>query len=161
MQNFKADQRQLMVTDDGSGGWIALVAPAGAAAALVLRGSLAAAMLASELQIAAWSADDDRLPTAPHMDGRGVGTIDARFLTEGAILSALLDALSVAGGGDRICIAVENFSDNRLLRHGLVAGDAHRGSRGALARGLLALSVRGSQRTMEFLSFWRESGPRG
>src|ERR1700726_1763009 len=52
MQNFKADQRQLVVADDGSGGWNAIVAAAGAPAGLILRGSLARAMIAGELQIA-------------------------------------------------------------------------------------------------------------
>src|ERR1700722_4580080 len=47
MQNSKADQRQLMMADDGSGGWTAVIAP-GAAAVLTLRGSLARSMIASE-----------------------------------------------------------------------------------------------------------------
>ena len=49
------------------------------------------------------------------MDGRGVGSIDARFLTEGAIETALLDAVGAAGGGDEISIAVQNLSDRRLV----------------------------------------------
>ena len=132
MQNFKADQRQLVVADDGSG-WIAVIGPAGASAGLVLRGSLARAMIAGELQIAAWSTDDDRLPVGPPMDGRGVGSIDARFLTEGAIESALLDAIAAAGGGDLISIAVQNLSDRRLIAAALSAA-----ARGARVRVLLA-----------------------
>jgi len=115
MQNFKADQRQLVVADDGSGGWSAIVAAAGAPAGLMLRGALARAMIAGELQIAAWSTDDDRLPAGPPMDGRGVGSIDARFLTEGAIEGALLDAIAAAGSGDQILIAVQNLSARRLI----------------------------------------------
>ena len=57
-------------------------------------------MIASELQIAAWSTDDDRLPAGPPMQGRGVGAIDVRFLTEGAIAAALRDAMAAAGGSD-------------------------------------------------------------
>jgi hypothetical protein len=121
MLNLKADQRQLVVADDGSGGWIAIIAPAGARAGLVLRGSLARAMIAGELQIAAWSTDDDRLPAGPPMDGRGVGSIDARFLTEGAIETALLDAIAAAGGGDQIWIAVQNLSDRHLIAAALSA----------------------------------------
>ncbi len=64
MQNFKADQRQLVVADDGSGGWSAIIG-AGVSAGLILRGSLARAMIAGELQVAAWSTDDDRLPVGP------------------------------------------------------------------------------------------------
>jgi hypothetical protein len=127
MQNFKADQRQLVVADDGSGGWTAILAPAGASASLILRGSLARAMIAGELQIAAWSTDDDRLPAGPPMDGRGVGSIDARFLTEGAIETALLDAIAAAGSGDAISIAVQNLSDRRLVAAAL--GAAARGAR--------------------------------
>ncbi len=133
MQNFKADQRQLVVADDGSGGWTAVIGPAAASAGLILRGSLARSMIAGELQIAAWSADDDRLPAGPPMDGRGVGSIDARFLTEGAIETALLDAFAVAGSGDEISIAVENLSDRRL-----VAAARGAAARGARLRVLLA-----------------------
>jgi hypothetical protein len=114
MRNFKADQRQLVVADDGAGGWIASMEPSGAAG-LVLHGSLARAMIAGELQIAAWSTEDDRLPSSPRMEGRGVGSIDARFLTEGAIEGALLEAMSAAANGDQICMAVQNLSDRRLI----------------------------------------------
>jgi phosphatidylserine/phosphatidylglycerophosphate/cardiolipin synthase-like enzyme len=133
MQNFKADLRQLVVADDGSGGWTAVIAPAGAPASLILRGSLARAMIAGELQIAAWSTDDDRLPSGPPMDGRGVGSIDARFLTEGAIETALLDAIAAAGSGDQICIAVEKLSDRRIIAAALRAA-----ARGARLQVLLA-----------------------
>ena len=127
MRNFKADQRQLVVADDGSGGWTAAIGSAGASPGLILRGSLARSMIAGELQIAAWSADDDRLPAGPPMDGRGVGSIDARFLTEGAIETALLDAVAAAGSGDQISIAVQNWSDRRLVAAAL--GAAGRGAR--------------------------------
>jgi threonine dehydrogenase-like Zn-dependent dehydrogenase len=127
MQNFKADQRQLMVADDGSGGWNAILESAGAPAGLILRGSLARAMIAGELQIAGWSTDDDRLPADPPLDARGVGSIDARFLTEGAIEAALLDAIAAAGSGDQISIAVQSLSDRRLIAAALEA--AARGAR--------------------------------
>jgi hypothetical protein len=133
MQNFKADQRQLMVADDGSGGWSALIGPAGAPAGLILRGSLARAMIAGELQIAAWSTDDDRLPASPAMESRGVGSIDARFLTEGAIETALLDAIAAAGSGDQIRIAVQDLSDRRVIAAALGAA-----ARGAHLQVLLA-----------------------
>ena len=116
MQNFKADQRQLLVADDGSGGWIAMIAPSGGAAAvLALRGGLARSMIAGELQIAGWSTDDDRLPPRPPMESRGVGAIDARYLTEGAIGTALLEDFAAAGSGDDISVAVDTFSDRRLI----------------------------------------------
>ena len=132
MQNSKADQRQLAVADDGSGGWTAVISP-GARAGLILRGSVARAMIASELQIAAWSTDDDRIPSTPPMDLRGVGSIDARFLTEGGIESALLDAIAAAGMDDQICIAVDNLSDRLLIDAAL-----HAAARGASLQVLLA-----------------------
>jgi hypothetical protein len=133
MQNFKADQRQLVIADDGSGGWNAIIGPAGAPAGLILRGPLARAMIAGELQIAAWSTDDDRLPASPPMDVRGVGSIDARFLTEGAIETALLDAIAAAGSGDQIRIAVQDLSDRRVIAAALGAA-----ARGAHLQVLLA-----------------------
>jgi phospholipase D-like protein len=132
-RNSKSDQRQLVVADDGSGGWNAIIAPAGATASLTLRGPLARAIIAGELQVAAWSTDDDRLPVGPAMDDRGVGSIDARFLTEGAIESALFDAIGAAGSGDRLGIAVENFSERRLIAAALRAA-----ARGANLQVLLA-----------------------
>ena len=133
MQNLKADQRQLVVADDGSGGWTAIIGASRASAGLILRGSLAGAMIAGELQIAAWSTDDDRLPVGPPVDGRGVGSIDARFLTEGAIEAALLDTIAAAVGGDEISIAVQNLSDRRLIAAALRAA-----ARGVHLRVLLA-----------------------
>jgi hypothetical protein len=133
MQNSKADQRQLMVADDGSGGWTSIIAATGARTGLILRGPLARAILAGELQIAAWSTDDDRLPARPSMGGRGVGSIDARYLTEGGIETGLLDAIAAAGSGDEICIDVENLSDRPLIAAALRAA-----ARGARLQVLLA-----------------------
>jgi phospholipase D-like protein len=126
--NLKADGRQLLVADDGAGGWTSIVMSAastgatastggasGAGVGLEIRGHLAAAIVASELQIAAWSTDDDRLPPAPPVDSRGVGTIDARFLTEGAIQAALRDAIAIAGSDDSIKIAVQAFGDRQMV----------------------------------------------
>jgi hypothetical protein len=138
-RNAKSDRRQLVVADDGSGGWIAIIAPGGAAS-LSLRGPLARAIIAGELQVAAWSTDDDRLPAGPSTDDRGVGSIDARFLTEGAIETALLDAIGAAGSGDRLGIAVENFSDRRLIAAALRAA-----VRGASLQVLLARNVTPNQ----------------
>jgi hypothetical protein len=132
--NLKADRRQLLVADDGAGGWASIVmsaAPSGAAVTagvgLEIRGHLAGAIVASELQIAAWSTDDDRLPAAPPADSRGVGTIDARFLTEGAIQAALLDEIAVAGSDDSIRIAVQTFGDRQIVD--AVSRAAARGAR--------------------------------
>jgi hypothetical protein len=125
---FKADDRQLVVADDGSGGWRSIVAGGAAAdVGLELRDGLARDIAASELAIAAWSTDDDRLPPAPPAEGRGFGSIDARFLTEGAIRTALLDAIAATAAGDEISIAVRALSDRQLIAAALRA--AERGAR--------------------------------
>jgi hypothetical protein len=132
-QNFKADQRQVLIADDGSGGWTAVVAAADAHGGLVLRGALARAMVSSELQVAAWSTEDDRLPSAPPMGSRGVGSIDARFVTEAGIETALLDAMAAAGAGDQIAIAVQTLSERPFVLAALRAA-----ARGAHIQVLLA-----------------------
>lgn len=110
------DQRQLMVADDGAGGWLSMVpGNANGDVGVELRGGLAHAVLSSELQIADWSTGDDRLPSAPSAEGRAVGSIDVRFLTEGAIRSALLDAVAAAGSGDELSLAVQALSDRQLI----------------------------------------------
>lgn len=126
--NFKRDQRQLMVADDGAGGWLSMI-PGNADGDLgvELRGGLAHAVASSELQIADWSTNDDRLPSAPPAEGRAMGSIDVRFLTEGAIRSALLDAVAAAGSGDELSLAVRALSDRRLI--GAVLRAAERGAR--------------------------------
>jgi len=155
--NLKADRRQLLVADDGAGGWISIVmsaAPTGAVSTgaapvaatvtagvgLEIRGQLARAIVASELQVAGWSTDDDRQPAAPPVEGRGMGAIDARFLTEGAILAALRDAIAVAGGGDSIEIAVQAFGDRQMVDAVLRAA-----ARGARVQLLLDPGSPGSQ----------------
>jgi len=132
-QNSKADQRQLLVADDGSGGWTSVISASDVRSRLILRGPLARAIVASELQIAAWSTEDDRLPPAPPMGPRGVGSIDVRFLSEGAIEGSLLDALAAAGRDDRISIAVEALTDRPLIVAALRAA-----ARGARLQVLLA-----------------------
>jgi hypothetical protein len=161
-RNLKANGRQLLVADDGAGGWTSIVlsAPATggtgiaistggpvstgiaagagispgalanvalASVGLEIRGQLARDIVASELEIAAWSTDDDRLPTAPPMESRGVGTIDARFLTEGALHTALRDVIALAGKGDSIDVVARAFDDRRMLEAMLRA--AARGAR--------------------------------
>jgi hypothetical protein len=126
-RNLKADQRQLLVADDGAGGWTSIVLSASATGGgvpvsagianvgLEIRGQLARDIVASELRIAAWSTDDDRLPAAPPFESRGVGTIDARFLTEGATHTALRDVIAVAGNGDSIDVVVGAFDDRQMI----------------------------------------------
>lgn len=119
--NFKRDHRRLMVADDGSGGWLSMISGEGDVG-LELRGALAHEIVESEMQIARWSTDDDRLPSAPPTaEARGLGSIDARYLTEGAIESALLDAVAASASGDQISIAANAVSDRRLISAALSA----------------------------------------
>jgi hypothetical protein len=131
--NFKRDQRQLIVADDGAGGWVSII-PASAAGdlAVEITGGFARDVVSSELRIAAWSTDDDRLPSAPPPGGRGLGSIDARFLTEGAIRAALLDTVAASAAGDEISLTAHALSDRRLIDAALRAA-----SRGAHLRVLL------------------------
>lgn len=147
-QNHKADLRSLIVADDGAGGWTSIVTSgaahdggdaavhvadnAGGNVGLELHGRFARDIVASELQIAAWSTDDDRLPAAPRIDGGAVGSIDARFLTEGAVHGALLDAVDSAGDDDDVSIAALVFGERPLLEATLRAA-----ARGAHVRVLL------------------------
>jgi hypothetical protein len=131
--NFKADSRQLLVADDGAGGWIGLLpATAGGHLAVTIAAGAARDIAASELKIAAWSTGDDRLPSAPPPTGLAVGSIDARFLTEGAIRGALVDAFAAAGDGDEIGISTRALSDRAL-----VSAVLHAAARGAHVRLLL------------------------
>jgi hypothetical protein len=138
-RNHKADRRQLLVADDGAGGWTSIVIsgpaaadPAGSNAALELHGHLARDIASSELRIADWSTGDDRLPAAPPLESRGVGSIDARLLTEGAIHAALLDDIAAAGPGDSISLIGQ-----RLGARGLIDAMRKAAARGAHLKLLL------------------------
>jgi hypothetical protein len=129
--NAKADQRQMLVADDGAGGWVSLTGAPESPTALLVRGALAQDIMAAELSLASWS-DEDRLPAVPPAHGRGLGTIDARFLTEGAISAALLETLSALEAGDAIFLATHQLSDR-----GVIAALLRAASRGAQVRVLL------------------------
>lgn len=122
--NLKSNQRQLLVAD-GNGGWSSLImsAPLGAAnsvgatgvVGLQIRGLLAREIAASEIEIARWSTDDDRLPAPPPQQSPGVGNIDARFLSEGAIRTGLLEALAGVSGGDAVDVMVGRLGDRQIV----------------------------------------------
>jgi hypothetical protein len=162
--NLKRDHRQLIVADDGSGGWISLM-PGGGDLAVEIAGGPARDIAASELEIAAWSTGDDRLPQAPPAGGRGFGSIDARFLTEGAIRGALLDALGAAAAGDAVSVSAPMLSERRVIAAALAA--AERGARVAVLldpdaapnRAVGAELIRKSSGRIEVR--WEPAGARG
>jgi PLD-like domain len=129
--NFKADQRQMLVADDGAGGWISLTGAPESAAALIARGALAQDIVAAEMSLASWS-DEDRLPAVPPAHRLSLGTIDARFLTEGAIGMAIADTLATLVGGDEVCLSTHHLSDR-----GIIAALNLAAARGAKVRVLL------------------------
>jgi hypothetical protein len=113
--NLKSDQRSLLVADDGAGGWISVFGSADGALGLALRGAPARDVLDSELKIAAWSGED-RLPLLPRATTPQPGTVDTRFLSEGAIGSALDDAVNSSTRGDAIEVAAERLTQLGLWR---------------------------------------------
>jgi len=141
-RNLKSDERRLFVADDGAGGWTSFVssradAPGaegrpGAGMSLEIRGQLARDIVASETRIADWSTHDDRMPAAPPQEGRGIGTIDARYLTEGAIRASLREVLGLAGDGDSIEVIGPSLEDRDVV---IAMGSA--AARGAHLRILL------------------------
>jgi phosphatidylserine/phosphatidylglycerophosphate/cardiolipin synthase-like enzyme len=140
LPNLKANHRKLLVADDGGGGWISIVTSANphdasslhSNVALLIRGAVARQILTSERSIAAWSSDDDRLPPLPPIPLALAGTVDARFVSEGAIKSALLDAFDAASAHDEIGVAVFYLSERSIVL-ALSAAAA----RGALVRVIL------------------------
>ncbi|MDP9064409.1 MAG: hypothetical protein M3O06_00925 [Pseudomonadota bacterium] len=115
-RNHKTDDRALLVADDGIGGWTSIVLSAAAPSiGMALHTQLARDIVLSVLQVAAWSTDDDRLPAPPPVENHGVGTIDARLLTEGAIGHALRDSVAAAGRGDSIDIDSAALDDWPLI----------------------------------------------
>jgi len=121
--NNKADERQLIVADDGAGGWISLIMSApplanplvDTNAGLLMRGNLARDIIASERSVAAWSTDDDRLPALPPVGDHGVGSIDARFLTEGAVATALHEVINHTVSGDSVSLMARALNDRATL----------------------------------------------
>ena len=131
--NFKANHRKVIIADDGRDGLVAIVGSANphdassahSNAALKVTGPAIVPLLQSELQIARFSgwagqlkaADAIAAPApADHMDGGRV-----KVLTEGGILSELLDRLDTAQRGDNIDIAMFYVSDRAVIESLLAA----------------------------------------
>ena len=113
--NGSADRRQVLVGDDGSGGYLSILGAIDASAALLIHGAPARDVVASELQVAAWSADEDRLPALLPPLPRQAGTIDVRILSEGAIGSALLEGIAAAQSGDTLRLTSHTLSERACI----------------------------------------------
>jgi phosphatidylserine/phosphatidylglycerophosphate/cardiolipin synthase-like enzyme len=123
--NFKANHRKLIVADDGAGDLVALVASANphdassAHSNLGLRfgGALARELIASEIAIARFSGWSEPFTTPPVPQTQDSGeSVRVQYLTEGAIKSALMNALTTAERGEAISIAVFYLADRDILQ---------------------------------------------
>jgi phosphatidylserine/phosphatidylglycerophosphate/cardiolipin synthase-like enzyme len=155
-----ADHRKLIIADDGHGGLTGIVGSANpqdeqglwSNAALRVRGEPLEALLASELALArssGWrgeaalfgtaapgsaAAPDSAAAPAGAAGAQSASRPTARLqsLTEGAILSALLERLEAASPGDAIDVAAFKLADRAVLEALLAAA-----SRGVSVRVLL------------------------
>ncbi len=134
--NFKANHRKVVVADDDGGGWRVLVTsmnPHDASSAhsnVALEVSdprLAAQAVAAEAAVVAFSSALPLLPPLPDPSAPATGgDHTVRVVTETAIRDALLEALTAAGDGDEVDVAVFYLSHDRVI-DGLV-GAALRGA---------------------------------
>jgi phosphatidylserine/phosphatidylglycerophosphate/cardiolipin synthase-like enzyme len=138
------DHRKLVIADDGHGGLTGIVGSANlqdeqglwSNAALRVSGAPLEALLASELALArasGWRGDAARFATAAPAAGAAPLPAAAaagpparvQTLTEGAILSALLERLEAASPGDAIDVAAFKLADRAVLE--ALLGAASRG----------------------------------
>lgn len=145
------DHRKLIIADDGHGGLTGIVGSANlqdeqglwSNAALRVSGEPLEALLASELALArasGWRGDAALFATAAPAAGAAPlpaatttgPTARVQTLTEGAILSALLERLEAASPGDAIDVAACKLADRAVLEALLAAA-----SRGVSVRVLL------------------------
>jgi phosphatidylserine/phosphatidylglycerophosphate/cardiolipin synthase-like enzyme len=131
--NFKANQRKVVIADDGHGGLVGVVGSANphdassahSNTALKVRGPVLLSLLRSELDIARFSgwtgqlsvADSSVTPPAPTPPRSG----RAKVLTEGAIRTALLERIDAAARGDNIDIAAFYIAERGIVEALLAA----------------------------------------
>ena len=140
--NFKANQRKVIVADDGRGGLIGIVASANphdassahSNVAAKIKGPAVRSLLDSELAVARFSgwqgnialppsrSGDASQPPDTDADGNTERTARVQVLTEGAIRVALLEHLQAAGRGDSVALAMFYLSDRAVVESLLGAG---------------------------------------
>lgn len=127
--NFKADQRRVIIGDDGHGGLVGIVGSADPQDASSNQSNMAARiagpalepLLKSELAVARFSGWKGSLPplSLPPEGHPAASPPDAparvQVLTEGAIGAALLDQLRSAGPGTSVDIAMFCIADRALV----------------------------------------------
>jgi phosphatidylserine/phosphatidylglycerophosphate/cardiolipin synthase-like enzyme len=140
--NFKANQRKLVIGDDGGGGLTGLVGSAnphdasGADSNVALRisGPVLNSLLDSELDIARFSGWEGRLPRPPVAPQAAQATPEdtadlasgklarVQVLTEGAVHDALIEHIDAAARGEAIDIAMFYVADRGVVEALLAAG---------------------------------------
>jgi len=154
--NFKANERRLLIADDGRGALTAVFGSASPAAAegswsnvaLQVSGGALETLLESELAIArfsGWRGAPLPVPLLAAPTGcaedappQAQDVAQLQLLTEGAIRSALLARLNATGSGDEIDIAA-----GRLAERGVIEALLAAARRGARVRLLLDPSENG------------------
>jgi hypothetical protein len=132
--NFKANQRKLVIADDGHDGLVAIVGSANphdassahSNTALKITGPALWPLLQSELDIARFSGWDGQLEAPagtadPPAAASGSSAGRAKVLTEGAVRAELLARLDGAVRGDSIDIAMFQASDRGVIEALLAA----------------------------------------
>jgi phosphatidylserine/phosphatidylglycerophosphate/cardiolipin synthase-like enzyme len=141
--NFKANERQLIIADDGRGGLVAVLGSANPSdhesawsnLALRIEGGALSALLSTELAVAHFSGWDGRndafgvgsgaLPaggSACASPGAArVGSSRVQLLTEGAIQSALITRVDATASTDAIEVAMYRLADRGVIEALLAA----------------------------------------
>jgi len=149
--NFKANHRKVLVCDDGAAGWTALIASANphdassahSNVALQVDGPFALDVLAGEAAVAEFSGaglsgpglagtehsevgTQWRSARGPSAPTPSAGQLRARYVTESKIERAALAALTQAGPGDEVGLAMFYLSDRDII--GALLAAAERGA---------------------------------
>ena len=140
--NFKANQRKVVIGDDGGGGLVGVVGSAnphdasGADSNVAVRisGPVLSSLLESELGIARFSGWHGNLPRPPVAteapqptpeDSAGLASgklARVQVLTEGAVHDALIEHIDAAARGEGIDIAMFYMADRGVMEALLAAG---------------------------------------
>lgn len=122
--NFKANHRKVLITDRPDGEWQALIAsanPHDASSAhsnvgMQVTGELAEVMLEGELNVARFSGWHGALsPPARQLPQLPSESVDAEYLSEGAILSRVVKAINDTSTDDRIRLAMFYLSNRAVI----------------------------------------------
>ncbi len=126
--SFKANHRKVIIADDGRDGMVSLVGSANphdassahSNAALKINGPATLPLLQSELEVARFSGWNGQLPL-PALAPANTGAARLKVVTEGGILTELLDRIDAAQRGENIDLALFYLSDRAVIESLLAA----------------------------------------